>query len=99
MPVPVTAPLAVRGKVILAVPVSLFRDALGDVRERLVNLVDQDQADIAGLELVERRINGQEFAVDFVNFARPPYILESVAQQSEYFTVGAGILPTASTSA
>ena len=84
---------------ILAVPVSLFRDALGDVRERLVNRVDEDQADIAGLELVERRIDGQEFAVDFFHLACVACILESVAQQGEYFTVGAGMLLTASTSA
>ena len=62
------------------------------MRERLVNRVDEDQADIAGLEFAERRIDGQEFNVDFLDFPRPPCILESVAQQGKHFAVGAAAL-------
>ena len=55
-------------------------DALADVRERLLDLVDQDQAEVACLERGERRVDGDEFAADLLHLARAPGVGEALAQ-------------------
>ena len=48
---------------------ALRRDALLDVGQRLLHLVDQDQAQIAGIQSFERVVDGLELAVDFFHVA------------------------------
>ena len=48
-------------------PESGFPDALGDVLQRFLDLVDQDQAQVAGLQARQRRVDGQELAVDLID--------------------------------
>ena len=57
------------------------------MRQRLLDLVDQDQAEIAGLQAGERRVNGDEFAVDGVDLPGAPGIAQTVAEQGDDFAV------------
>ena len=62
--------------------VSAFGNALGDVRQRFFDLIDQDQAQVAGLEVGQRGIDGEEFAVDFLDVAGPAGVRQSLRSRA-----------------
>jgi len=49
---------------------SACRDALGEVSERFVDLVDQDQREITRLQSRERAVDGDELTADLVDETR-----------------------------
>ena len=67
-------------------------DSLGDMRQRFIDLVDEDQAEVSGAQLGERRVDGQELAAHFLDVFCPPGVLSTLAQQGEYFAVRASSL-------
>ena len=50
-------------------------DSLGDMRQRFIDLVDEDQAEVSGAQLGERRVDGQELAAYFLDVFCPPGVL------------------------
>jgi hypothetical protein len=40
------------------------------VRQRFFHLIDQDQAQVARLQAIERGVDGDELAIDFQRLAR-----------------------------
>ena len=60
--------------------------------QRLLNLVHQDQAQIARLESVERPVDSDELAADFFDLSTAPGAGESLAQQLQHLTVSAAAL-------
>src|SRR5690606_21638797 len=67
-------------------------DTAADVRQRLVDLVDEDQAQVAGLELVERGVDCEELAADLLHARRARRAGQALPQQREYFAVAAAAL-------
>src|SRR5471030_8472 len=71
---------------------SAFGDALGDVGQRFFDLVDQDQRQVAFLQAIERRVDGQELAVDLVDPRGARRAVQALAQQRHHFAVDAAAL-------
>ena len=64
-----------------------FAYPLADMRQRFLDLVDQDQAKVAGLQAGKRRIDGDEFAGDGVDLLGAAGIGQTFAQQADHFAV------------
>jgi hypothetical protein len=63
-----------------------------DVGQRLLHLVDQDQAQIAGLQLLQRAVDGGELAVDLFHLAGARGAFQALAQQGQHLAIGAAAL-------
>ena len=57
------------------------------MRQRFVDLVDEDQAEVSGAQVGERRVDGQKLAAHFLDVFRASGVLQSLAQQGEYFAI------------
>ena len=62
------------------------------MRECLFNLIDQDQAQVTGVEALQGQVDGLEFAGDVVDALGPAGVGQAVAQQADDFAVGAAAL-------
>ena len=58
-----------------------LRHPLRNMLQRLIHLIDQDQAQVACLQSSQRGVNGEEFAGDFFAFARAFGVFQAVAQE------------------
>nr|GEU28368.1 hypothetical protein [Tanacetum cinerariifolium] len=67
-------------------------DTFGDMRQRILHLVDQDQAQVPFLQAAQSRVDGQEFAVDFLHVRRARRAVQARAQQRDHFAVHAAAL-------
>ena len=62
------------------------------MRQRFFDLIDQNQAQVAWLERFERRVDGQELAVDLLDFLGALGVGQAQLQQRQHFAVGAAAL-------
>ena len=56
-----------------------FANAQGQMRQRFLHLVDQNQAQVAGLEPRQRSVDGQKLAAHFLDAARAAGVLQAGA--------------------
>ena len=62
------------------------------MRQRLFDLIDEDQAEITCIEFFQRRVDGQEFAADLLDVPGAAGVFQPLPQEPEHFPVGASAL-------
>jgi hypothetical protein len=62
------------------------------VVESLLNLIDQDQAQVTRPQFRQSRVDGEKLAVDFLYLGGSPSALQALLQQGQDFAVSATAL-------
>ena len=56
--------------------------------DRLLHLVDKDQAQFAGFQVIDSCVNSKELSADFLDISRSLCFFQALSQQFQYFAVG-----------
>ena len=69
-----------------------FGNPLGNVGQCFINLINQDQTQIARNEPLQCRVNGDKFAVDFLDVFRALGVFQTQLKKGEHFSIGTSTL-------
>ena len=58
------------------------------MRQRLFDLIDEDQAEITCIEFFQRRVDGQEFTMNFADVTGAGGVLQPGLQERQHFAIG-----------